>query len=142
MGSYFIEFPGRPIPKKRPRMGIAGKKAWVINSQSSVEHEKEWTAWHQLLAQGLLKPLEGPIFIKMVSYDLFPKSWSKKRLKQSQEKGSWKSSRPDADNYIKFYLDVLNGIAYLDDGQICEIWNQKKYCDKPRVEITLQTRSL
>ena len=42
------------------------------------------------------------------------------------------------DNYLKFYCDVLNEIAYDDDKQITKIIAEKVYSSQPRVEITLE----
>jgi Holliday junction resolvase RusA-like endonuclease len=43
-----------------------------------------------------------------------PKSHSKARMSRSEPK----LSRPDIDNLAKLGLDALNGIAYIDDGQV------------------------
>ena len=47
-------------------------------------------------------------------------------------------ARPDMDNYLKFYCDVLSEIAYGDDKQITKIIAEKVYSSQPRVEITLE----
>ena len=40
--------------------------------------------------------------------------------------------RPDVDNYVKFYLDVMqmDKTVYLDDSQVIEIYAKKEYDDK------------
>jgi Holliday junction resolvase RusA-like endonuclease len=43
----------------------------------------------------------------------------------------------DADNLAKSILDALNGIAYYDDSQVCELLVRKYYSDNPRVEILI-----
>lgn len=46
--------------------------------------------------------------------------------------------RHDIDNCIKFVLDCLNGQFIIDDGQICKIAAEKRYCDKlPYTEVTI-----
>lgn len=47
------------------------------------------------------------------------------------------TGRPDIDNYIKFYLDVLNGIAYKDDSQIVKIKAVKMYSSPAKTVIEL-----
>ena len=43
----------------------------------------------------------------------------------------------DCDNLAKIILDSLNGIAYKDDAQVCELLVSKYYGDEPRVEVKL-----
>jgi Holliday junction resolvase RusA-like endonuclease len=52
-----------------------------------------------------------------------PKSHSKAR----RSKGEPKISRPDIDNLVKLGLDALNGVAYIDDGQVCWLNAEKRY---------------
>ena len=42
------------------------------------------------------------------------------------------TKRPDIDNYVKFYLDVMqmNKLVYLDDSQVIELSAKKIYNDK------------
>ena len=38
--------------------------------------------------------------------------------------------RPDVDNYVKFYMDCMNKLVYLDDSQVIELKATKEYDDK------------
>ena len=38
--------------------------------------------------------------------------------------------RPDVDNYVKFYMDCMNNVVYLDDSQVIDIYAKKEYDDK------------
>ena len=38
--------------------------------------------------------------------------------------------RPDVDNYVKFYMDCMNKLVYLDDSQVIELRATKEYDDK------------
>ena len=40
------------------------------------------------------------------------------------------TKRPDVDNYVKFYMDCMNKLVYLDDSQVIEIYAKKEYDDK------------
>ena len=40
------------------------------------------------------------------------------------------TKRPDIDNYVKFYLDCMNKVVYLDDSQVIELSAKKIYNDK------------
>lgn len=46
--------------------------------------------------------------------------------------------RPDVDNIAKIYMDAMNNLVYLDDGQVYELNIIKKYASNPRVEIQIE----
>lgn len=122
---------GTPIAKQRHRIanGIA------YDPQVKQKRGMKFEFANQLRSQGVLKPLEGPISARVdISYQI-PKSWSKRRQINSLNKPV--ISKPDLDNYEKFYFDVLNQIAFHDDSQVANIFSQKRYSNKPGVEITL-----
>ena len=60
-----------------------------------------------------------------------PKSWSKK--KKAKMAGEPMQSKPDIDNYIKAILDSLNGVYFVDDRQVVEVFASKKYSNEPRI---------
>lgn len=64
-----------------------------------------------------------------------PKSWSKGKKKAFI--GQPCEKKPDLDNYLKFYSDVLNTIAYDDDSQIASITACKIWDEKNQVTLTL-----
>ena len=58
-----------------------------------------------------------------------PKShWNKYSLKTSAP--IYHTKRPDIDNYVKFYMDCMNKVVYLDDSQVIELSAKKIYNDK------------
>lgn len=122
---------GIPIAKKRHRManGIA------YDPQSKEKRNLKWVFASQFRQQQRLKQLEGPIGASVDIGVPIPLSWSKKR----REAALWRfaPTRPDLDNYEKMYFDVLNQIAYKDDSQISSIFSQKRYTNKPGIEINL-----
>jgi Holliday junction resolvase RusA-like endonuclease len=63
-----------------------------------------------------------------------PKSHSKIRRARAEPK----TSRPDIDNLVKLGLDALNGVAYIDDGQVYWLNAEKRYVgpdEQPGTEI-------
>ena len=55
------------------------------------------------------------------------------------------STRPDIDNLIKFYMDLLNKGFYVDDSQVCSLASIKVYSnnsewnnDHPRTEVEIE----
>jgi len=126
---------GKPIPQPRPRMTTGQGKGQVrVYDPSKVEkNECRKEIMSQMLAQGFLRRLEGPIAIKMV----FHMKKAKKGI-AGQPVGSPCATKPDIDNLAKFYLDVINDLLIVDDRMIAELWCKKIYSDKPNVEIWLK----
>ena len=48
------------------------------------------------------------------------------------------TKKPDADNIIKIILDALNCVAYRDDAQICKVYFEKMYAEKPETKIIIK----
>jgi Holliday junction resolvase RusA-like endonuclease len=90
---------------------------------------------NQFNSNGYLNALQGPIMANVVFHVPIPGSWSQKRKEEAS--GEFVATRPDIDNYEKFYFDVMNGLAYKDDSQIVKTKTQKIYSTKPHVEINL-----
>jgi len=59
-----------------------------------------------------------------------------KRKRRKVNPGDFHTSKPDIDNLIKGVFDALNGIVWVDDGQVCHIGEQKKiYSHEPGIEL-------
>ena len=99
MTTFFV--PGRPVPKARPRLNRRGH---VYTPQPT----KAWEALVGWTARSVgVQPLEGE-----VSIDLEFNLPDRRRV--------------DLDNLIKAVMDGLNGIAWGDDDQVCEIHATKQ----------------
>lgn len=71
-------------------------------------------------------------------YMPIPKSMSK-REREDAVKGFLKHiKKPDVDNLVKLYLDVLTGTAISDDNAVSLGTAIKVYSSKPRVEIYIE----
>ena len=68
-----------------------------------------------------------------------PKSVSKKKREEMNRGLLMHTKKPDCDNIAKSILDALNGLAYYDDSQICELSVYKMYSDEPRAEIVINS---
>ena len=122
-----ITIPGKPIPLKRPRLGL-GK---IYDSQADIKKRTYW----EIRNQTDTIPTSEPVNLSISFFMQIPRSLSNK--KKTQLDGKPHSSRPDLDNLIKFYLDVCNGLLYDDDSQIYNISSSKVYSSHPRTEITI-----
>ena len=70
---------------------------------------------------------EQPISIELEIHFKMPDSWSRK--KKERNVGTYCLKHIDLDNIYKACTDALNGVAYPDDSQICEIKAVRKVWD-------------
>lgn len=124
-----------PIAKARHRHYQRGGRVITFDPQCKDKDGAKWMLESQMRKKGLNSFSDGPLLMSLTNYTPIPQSWSTKRKNASE--GLDCISRPDLDNYVKFYGDVLNGIAYDDDKQITRLWSEKLYSSTPRVEITI-----
>jgi crossover junction endodeoxyribonuclease RusA len=110
---YKIIVPGRPVVKKRPRLGRNNN---IYTPRKTKEYE-ELVGWK---AREVIKePLKGNVAVYITIYG------------GSRIQG-------DLDNYAKSILDGMNKIAYEDDKQICSLSIQRISDKEERVEIEIE----
>lgn len=65
--------------------------------------------------------------------------WAKpKQMPPGPDEAYYAKKRHDIDQLQKIVLDALTGIAFLDDGQVCEIRCSKFRGDNPRLEVVVE----
>lgn len=80
-----------------------------------------------------------PVQINIRAFKKPPKSTTKKNLKLIEQGLFPWTKKPDIDNILKAVLDALNGVAYVDDGQVVKIKANKEYTIKEeRIEIEVK----
>lgn len=136
-GSFSFTIPGTPIPKKRPRFSRRHGKVFTYDEQSRESNIVKIQMLQQLSDQGFIKLLDEAVYLSISFHTAIPKSYSRKKAIECLGKPDQR--RPDLDNYIKFYLDLMNGLIYRDDSIITEIRSSKFYSEHPRTEIVLRT---
>lgn len=127
--------PGDPVPKARPRVGL-GKRFYTPKGTSRYEASIAWEARQAMRGR---PPLTCPLSVEIEVHLPAPKHWSIRKRKDALAGLLLPAVRPDLDNYVKALLDGLNGIAFVDDGQITELRARKRYSDLPGARITLAT---
>lgn len=127
-----LTIPGAPIAKERPRFTKEGR---TYDRQKQEKKLTRCLIMKEMADKRILRRLHDEIAVRMVFHTPIPKSWSQKR--QKSVLGKPDGRRPDLDNYAKFYCDVMNELVYQDDNMITELWCEKKYSDKPKVEILI-----
>jgi Holliday junction resolvase RusA-like endonuclease len=76
------------------------------------------------------KPIEGPVKLEILAHY---KTSNKKLI------GNWKETAPDVDNgVLKSWMDLLQGVAYKNDSQVCSECCHKKWwhCDETHIWVS------
>lgn len=89
----------------------------------------------QKMQQLGLEPLDDALEVIMTAYRPIQKSVSKIEHTRRATGMSLPVVKPDTDNYIKSFLDALNGVIWIDDALITDLHVKKRYSDHPRIEM-------
>jgi len=129
--SIVFDVLGEPVPLARHR--AVGK---IMYNPSAKLMKEFLNACKCHLPQ---TPLKGPINITLIFYFSSPKNHyrcGKYSSLLKQNAPIWHTNRKDLDNLIKFVLDSLNNVAYVDDSQVVSIRSLKLYTNEfPRVFV-------
>lgn len=120
---------GRPEPQGSMRAFVIGQRAVITSNNKKL---KPWRQMVSITAKTSIDaPVEKhvPVTLDIDFYLAKPQSAPKKRLLPAV--------KPDIDKLVRAILDGLTGIAFKDDGQVCEIRARKHYGDIERTEITV-----
>ncbi len=141
--------PGSPIAKARPKFAICNGHARAYDSQSKlvVNAKKDLSfriSEHLVVNDHQRASLKASFsdqkkvaltfLVEIAQSDSMP---VKTKKLWAPEFGEWHAKK-DLDNYIKYILDVGNGILWHDDSQIVELHAYQKYSENPCtiIEIT------
>jgi Holliday junction resolvase RusA-like endonuclease len=116
---------GNPVPKGRPRFTKTGH---TFTPAKTREYEQYIKKVIKEKMNGK-PPLTGALTVSL-SFRLNPPKAERSRLKNTGG-ADWHTKRPDLDNFIKAALDGLNGVAFIDDSQICKIYAEKHISLEP-----------
>ena len=130
---------GVPQAKKRPRFSSAGKFVKVYDPQTRDKRQVKYQLASQMRDKGYLKLEHGPIFAKMIFYLPQNKIDAQRSIKRGVDPETiFHCKKSDLDNFVKWYADILNGLAYSDDSLISVLLTEKRYSSRPRAEIFLK----
>lgn len=137
MGKIELTILGDPRAQKRHRSFRRGKFAGTYDA--STPDKKDFLAVVQDKAPE--QPFKGPLTLEIALFMRRPKAHygtgrNAGRLKDNAE--AWHSKRPDLDNCVKFIMDALNGVFWLDDAQVAQLVVAKGYDEKPRTYIEIE----
>ncbi len=142
---------GKPPVQQRPRVNLwrnSRSKTVVKNSMRpffydpSREVKRQWSAGlsDALKAQNISIPLFGsnpytdlPLTLEVQFYLPRPLSdYNKKKKKLFSKENAWHlwPATKDLDNMLKFLMDAMQGITYVNDNSVCSITCIKQFVDE------------
>lgn len=125
--------PGKIAGKARPRVVRPGTSKPAYNPDPYGYEER--VGYHALDA----RPDDfilwlTPVGLKVKTYRLMPKSWSKKRRNANRLKLC--GATPDYPNIVAAVADGLNHVLYSDDRLVAIGYFEDRWDDEERTEIT------
>lgn len=126
-----------PVGKQRPKFSRAGGFVRTYTPVKTVTYENQVREAGQK-AMGSSEPLKTPITAFIHVRLPVPKSYSKQRTKDCLGGFEAPAKKPDLDNVVKSVTDALNGVCYVDDGQIVNIHATKVYATVAGVDVMIK----
>ncbi|WP_327076977.1 RusA family crossover junction endodeoxyribonuclease [Cupriavidus necator] len=80
-------------------------------------------------------PVERPLYVEVDIVMAIPASWSRKRQTMAAAGQIAATKKPDTSNILKAIEDGMNGIVYVDDSQIVDGRQKKRYGESPGVYV-------
>jgi Holliday junction resolvase RusA-like endonuclease len=132
-----------PVACGRPRLGRWG----VFNPPKTTEYKK---ALAGLLTAQLVNNMQltnqiailydKPICLSVTFHLPIPKKLIKKNSEPWRK--AMATSKPDCDNLVKSFLDVLSGVVFKDDAQVTHLAVRKMYNGNPHVHVVIEESSM
>lgn len=128
---------GVPVGKGRPKFSTVNGYAVAYTPAKTANYETLVRLSYQQQIGAFMFDKDKPLRAIIRAFFPIPKSASKKKREQMEAGKIRHTKKCDADNIAKACLDALNGIAFYDDSQVCELSISKFYGDTPKVEIII-----
>lgn len=131
----YIEIPGEPVGKGRPRFNSKTHRTYTPGRTAAYENlirlafTEKYPGW---------TPVEEAVEVRIRAEFPELKSWSRKQKLIAKIVTVWKTSSPDVDNLTKAAFDGLNKVAWKDDAQVVKLTASKYYSEHPRLVITIR----
>lgn len=144
-----IIIPGIPIAKARPKFCVRGQHAMAYDPQCEIVKAAkkdllfrcdEYFRVNGHLISSFKASFSDQKKVFLAFHVPVASSDSKAQRNEklwSPEFGQWHSKK-DLDNYIKWILDIGNGILWNDDSQIVELHAFQEYSEKPCTILTVE----
>lgn len=137
-----FRIPAVPVAQPRQRQRVVNSKGkQFVSNYTPTKHPAnvfKATAKHAYAEATDKPPLNGALNVSLVF--VFPrprnKIWKTRAMPSYPH-----TKKPDADNLAKCVLDALNGLAWVDDSQICELRCVKRVAagdEQAFVEVSIE----
>lgn len=127
--------PGTPIAKGRARFGNG--HAYTPQRTKNAESKTQQAAI-EAMNKARLRCHAGPVAVMIDAYMPIPAKWPKQKRVRAMSGELRPASRPDIDNIAKQFLDGMNKIVYIDDGQIVELSVRQWFAAAPETRVTVK----
>lgn len=117
--------PGAPMPLQRARITTRGKFARMYDTEKNTDN-KLHVAMIAAKAMGKQSLIEDAVEVNLWVYIEKPKS----KQRKNSDPYPMPTAKPDLDNCVKLIFDALNGIAWVDDKQVCTLTCGKRWADE------------
>lgn len=140
--SVAFEVLGAPVAKGRPRFSRQNGRPHV-HTDAKTESYEGLVKFKARAAMRSAAPYAGPVRLVIYIGLPIPASWSQKRQSAAAAGLIGATKKPDADNVVKALKDGMNGVVYVDDGQVVDLIVSKRYTRTPcarveAIELDLQ----
>ena len=138
-----FEVPGPAVAKARPRIvTLTSKSGRHFSHGFTPKKTANYENWVKLCFQEAkpdgFEPYAGPVEFHARIYEAIPASFSKKRRQLALDGFISPMGRNNVDNFLKSYMDSMNGLAYLDDRQVVYASVSKKYAAIPTAFVRIE----
>lgn len=123
---------GKVQPKQRPKFNRFTGTAYTPEETATFESVVRYQA--QQAMQGKA-PFTGACSVSIIVYKSVPTSFSEKKRKACLLQAYPILTKPDLDNCAKSILDALNGVWFMDDKQVTELYVRKEYAEQDYFKI-------
>lgn len=137
MSEIVLHIPAVPVAQPRQRHGIVAGHVRNFTPAKHPVHEFKASVKMALREVHQGAPLSGPLTVQVAFVMPRPGRlcWKKRPMPRVGH-----VQKPDFDNLCKSLFDALNGLAFIDDSQICEVVGSKVHAagdEQPHVEVVI-----
>lgn len=125
---------GEPQGKGRPRFSRKIGRAYTPEKTATYESLIRSDFYRQ---NPNIRFDNGPVELTIRAYMSIPESKSKITKAMMRSGYERPTKKPDIDNIVKAVMDALNGAAWKDDKQVCELNVYKFYSDTPGLVVQI-----
>lgn len=122
-----------PMQSHRPRVNYHTHGLHVPLAKENMEYMKKFIS--KIGAD--IRMIAVPMRVDLIAYLPMPPNLKPIEVILYETKHDVAVSKPDFDNILKSYVDMIQSSIILDDDMVCESHFKKYYSLKPRVELTI-----